>query len=149
MPALRIYSDGSFYFGRKPTFGWVAADRNGNVLERGHGTCDNDGSNNVAGEIAGALAALRWAVEHGFTEILIHADLSTLANHFCSDKSRENTQPRSRKFRAMSAAASRWTTEHPNVLLRFFFVRHAKELLLREAHNLSRSIHGEGMRLAA
>jgi ribonuclease HI len=144
MAVINIYSDGSFYFGRKPTFGWLAAGSDGNILAQGCGVCDNDGSNNVAGEIAGALAALRWAVDRGFSEILIHADLSTLSNHFLGGARRDRG-----KLRSMSAAAARWRIEHPAITITFRYVRDVNAPLLREAHHLSRSCKPSGMPLAA
>lgn len=135
MPHVKLYSDGSFYFGSEPTFGWVASEEGERVIETGSGVCMNDGSNNVAGEICGAIAALVWAVSRGFTQVVLHADLSSLGKHF----RRREPVKRPRKTRFVIEEAARWKLAHPEVDVKFVFVRDSQCPLLRRAHELARS----------
>ena len=135
MPHVKLFSDGSFYFGKDPTFGWVASGDGERVIDCGSGVCRNDGSNNVAGEICGAIAALGWAVSKGFTEVVLHADLSSLSKHFA--RCTPVTKPRKTRFVIQEAA--RWKQAHPEVDVKFVFVRDSQCPLLRKAHELARS----------
>lgn len=125
---MRLFSDGSFFFGKSPTFGWVAADDTGRVLATGSGRCRNDGSNNVAGEIAGALEGLAWGLANGFRHMQVCSDLATLVEHF----RRRWARPGS-----LSEEATQWLAAHPELMVDFTWMRDA-EPLLRQAHNLSR-----------
>ena len=77
--AVKAYVDGSFYNGEY-SYGVV-------ILRDGTETCfsgkDNDtglaGMHNVAGEIKGAEAAMRYAVEEGLGEIVIYHDYEGIA----------------------------------------------------------------------
>ncbi|MCI9078964.1 MAG: reverse transcriptase-like protein [Lachnospiraceae bacterium] len=76
---VKAYVDGSFYNGEY-SYGVV-------ILRDGKETCfsgkDNDTSlasmHNVAGEIKGAEAAMRYAVEEGLGEIIIYHDYEGIA----------------------------------------------------------------------
>lgn len=76
---VKAYVDGSFYNGEY-SYGVV-------ILHDGTETCfsgkDNDpglaGMHNVAGEIKGAEAAMRYAVEEGLGEIVIYHDYEGIA----------------------------------------------------------------------
>ena len=125
---IRLYSDGSFFFGKQPTYGWVATDEAGKVLASGCGRCRNDGSNNVAAEISGALHALGWAVQHGFDHVLLCSDLATLVEHF---------KRRWCRTGSLSDEATKWLAGHPQVRVDFTWARDA-DPLIRRAHNLSR-----------
>lgn len=135
---VQLYSDGSFYFGSVPTFGWVASCDGRRVISQGKGATFNDGSNNVAGEIAGALAALDWAVASGAREIVLHSDLKSLPKHFACGSS--SAKARSRARRTLSRIAAEWTAAHAGVRLFFVFVRDQQCALLRRAHEISREV---------
>ncbi len=132
-PVIELYSDGSFFHGRQPTFGWVAATASARVLAEGVGRCRNDRTNNVAAEIGGALAALGWAVAQGFKCVRLHCDLVSLPTHFRRSDARPGT---------FAAAATAWLAAHPEVVIEFRFERDSHRLV-RRAHDLSRSVEAQ------
>ena len=130
MATINLFSDGSYFCGMVPTFGWLAVAERDKVLASGSGRCRNDGTNNVAGEIVGALSALGWAVQAGFDRVIVHSDLSTLKQHFKKVGQRPSSH---------SEEAVRFVESHPEVKVEFCFTRDSNPLL-REAHHLSRSL---------
>jgi ribonuclease HI len=125
---IDLYSDGSFFFGRRPAFGWLAV-LGKRILAHGSGECRDDGMRNVAGEICGGLNALRYAVEAGFTVVRLHSDLSTLGHHF----RKPHPKPGSH-----SEEAARFLADHKEVQVQFVF-RRDTDPFVRRAHCLSRA----------
>src|SRR4051794_37930763 len=81
---VKLYSDG-LCFPKNPggwaCYGWVAFGADEERLAEGVG-CVGQGegmTNNVA-EYHGAIEALRWAVEHGYGDILLCSDSELLVN---------------------------------------------------------------------
>ncbi len=81
-PEITLFTDGAFRFGRAPSFGWLAVDQAGRKLAHGQGRCADDGTRSAAGEAAGALAALQWALAAGFKKVVLASDFASLAVHF-------------------------------------------------------------------
>lgn len=136
MNVIELFSDGGFNFGRTPTCSWVAVSGDDGEVAHYAGRCPNDGSNNAAGEVLGALLGLQWAVAQGFRAIIVHSDLNSLAKHF--DPFRIPRR-KPRKNRVVLDQARQWVMEHPDVKLTFVYTpdSHPK---IRKAHDLCRSV---------
>ncbi|WP_217585872.1 viroplasmin family protein [Lentibacillus saliphilus] len=77
---LDVYVDGSFSKGR---YSWAfAVYENGTLIHSDAGIGDNEAAasmNNVAGELAAAMRAAKWAQEHG-QSIVIHHDYQGISS---------------------------------------------------------------------
>jgi len=93
-------------------YGVMIRDANGAVLDELHGGL-GVATNNVA-EYNGLLAALRWAKEHGHTEVHIKADSLLLVEQMRGNYKVKNAglQPLHAKARLLAYEIGRVTFEH-------------------------------------
>jgi ribonuclease HI len=93
-------------------YGVIVRDTDGNVLDELYGALGT-ATNNVA-EYNGLLAALRWAKEHGHTEVHIKADSLLLVEQMRGNYKVKNAglQPLHAKARLLAYEIGRVTFEH-------------------------------------
>jgi ribonuclease HI len=93
-------------------YGVIVRDSDGNVLDELYGALGT-ATNNVA-EYNGLLAALRWAKEHGHTEVHIKADSLLLVEQMRGNYKVKNAglQPLHAKARLLAYEIGRVTFEH-------------------------------------
>jgi len=93
-------------------YGVIIRDAGGNVLEELHGAL-GVATNNVA-EYNGLLAALRWAREHGHTQVHVKADSLLLVEQMRGNYKVKNAglQPLHAKARLLAYEIGRVTFEH-------------------------------------
>lgn len=93
-------------------YGVIIRDAGGTVLDELHGGL-GVATNNVA-EYNGLLAALRWAKEHGHTEVLIKADSLLLVEQMLGNYTVKNAglQPLHARARLLACEIGRVTFEH-------------------------------------
>jgi len=93
-------------------YGVIIRDVGGNVLEELHGAL-GVATNNVA-EYNGLLAALRWAKEHGHSQVHVKADSLLLVEQMRGNYKVKNAglQPLHAKARLLAYEIGRVTFEH-------------------------------------
>jgi ribonuclease HI len=93
-------------------YGVIIRDADGGVLDELHGAL-GVATNNVA-EYNGLLAALRWAREHGHTEVHVKADSLLLVEQMRGNYKVKNAglQPLHAKARLLAYEIGRVTFEH-------------------------------------
>ncbi len=78
---LIAFVDGSHING-KIGYGVVIVDSNGEMINSQNGRCSDNGAQNIAGEIAAAITAKRWAEANGVMELLIVHDYLGLSHWY-------------------------------------------------------------------
>ena len=93
-------------------YGAIIRDADGNVLDELHGALGT-ATNNVA-EYSGLLAALRWAKEHGHTEVHVKADSLLLVEQMRGNYKVKNAglQPLHARARLLAHEIGRVPFEH-------------------------------------
>ena len=110
---LNIHIDGGARGNPGPAgYGVVIRDAEGNLLDELHGAL-GVATNNVA-EYNGLLAALRWAKEHGHTDVHIKADSLLLVEQMRGNYKVKNAglQPLHAKARLLAYEIGRVSFEH-------------------------------------
>ena len=65
-----IYTDGSYFEG-VATWAFVVV-QNKKIIDSGAGVCKAASMNNISGELRAAVEAVKWAIKHDITIVLLH-----------------------------------------------------------------------------
>jgi ribonuclease HI len=131
---IEIYTDGAFSWARRPAFGFVAIQDGSRQIGEGCGQVANDGSNNFAGEVAGVVCGLLFALQNGHTAVRVHTDFATMGRHVAG---------RTCSRRTWAANLRKFLGRHPELQVEVRTVSGTNPLL-RKAHHLARAAVVDG-----